>query len=413
MQCSVTGRYAPAAQLFPQLKVPGAQPSGAALVSFNQEAFCSYGKSTADQAINASISADVANGVGRALDYLVTSRDHCVSLGDTQVLFWTDKEGDKELDELMLFLNPDWLNSSSGEDEAVLQEVQGRLMGIKGGRYTAGVDSRSRYYLLGVSPNKARLAIRFYETGTLGQLDANFSQYLRDIDLVDERNARASLRVRSLRAYIYQTAALGKAENVPSTIVASVLGAMMRGRPFPRTLYLQLLERTRIDKGYSGTGDKRYDALSLRVPMLKACLLREARQKGNVEFERSLTVALNEENTNTGYLLGRLFAVLEKCQRDALGRNINATIRDKYIGSASTTPARVFPRLMGMAQHHISKAEYGEYDDGLLQSVFRKLDDGAGFPATLSYSDQGQFFIGYYQQKAAFYAKAEDSKEME
>lgn len=112
-------------------------------------------------------------------------------------------------------------------------------------------------------------------------------------------------------------------------------------------------------------------------------------------------MALNEENTNEGYLLGRLFALLEKVQRDAI-KGANATIRDRYMGAAATTPARVFPQLLKMAQHHISKSEYGGRIDRLAQAVIGQMND-TGFPRTLSYDEQGLFYIGYYQQKEALY----------
>ena len=157
----------------------------------------------------------------------------------------------------------------------------------------------------------------------------------------------------------------------------------------------------RVDKGYNSRNGKKREAMHLRVPMLKACLLRWARLQHDETTERSLTVALNKDNDNKGYVLGRLFAALEKAQRDALGQNINATIRDRYIGSASTTPARVFPQLLKLAQHHISKSEYGGAERAI-ESIMSKIDGEEGFPATLSLSEQGQFYIGYYQQKAAF-----------
>ena len=171
--------------------------------------------------------------------------------------------------------------------------------------------------------------------------------------------------------------------------------------------------RMRTDKGFSGSGSKKYDAMYLRVPMLKACLLRKARQVGDVQVERSLTVSLNEKNLNMGYLLGRLFAILEKAQEEAVP-GANSTIRDRYIGSASATPARVFPQLLKNGQHHLEKAEYGFLLDRKIQEVMALIDSKEGFPQTLSYDDQGQFFIGYYQQKQALYAKGSaDDQEKE
>lgn len=143
--------------------------------------------------------------------------------------------------------------------------------------------------------------------------------------------------------------------------------------------------------------------------MMRACLVRDARRRGNQQLERSITVALNEENQNMGYLLGRLFAVLEKAQKEAIP-GANATIRNRYIGSASATPARVFPQLIRMSQYHISKADYGYVEDRRMQDILSRIDSLSGFPKTLSYDDQGQFFIGYYQQKESFYQKTDGAE---
>lgn len=119
-------------------------------------------------------------------------------------------------------------------------------------------------------------------------------------------------------------------------------------------------------------------------------------------------MALNENNKNTGYLLGRLFAALEHAQGSALGNEVNATIRDRYIGAASATPAMVFPQLLRNAQHHISKANYGMFEERRIGEIVDCIESAEGFPPTLSYDDQGQFFIGYYQQKQAFYKKNDE-----
>ena len=403
IQCSVSGRIAAPAKLFPMLKgIPHAQSSGASLVSFNQESFCSYGKSISDQAANASLSSEAAFKAGSALRYLMGDKRHYETIGNDRIVFWTDADSQTDLDDISLFLNMDGAKREV-ENEALLDELNARLVAIRSGRKALDVDAQAQYYLMCISPNMSRLSIRFFETGTLGSLNERFGQYLRDIEMIGFGGK--PLEPRSIRVYINQTAPLAKSENVPATLVASVFQAMLRGDAFPQSLYLQLLSRIRADKGYDHSASKPKDAMHLRVSMIKACLLRSARQKGDEALERSLTVSLNEGNDNKGYVLGRLFAALEKVQRDALGQNVNATIRDRYIGAASTTPARVFPQLMKMSQHHISKAEYGVSSERIIERIVAKLDSGTGFPTTLSLQDQGQFFIGYYQQKESFYTK--------
>lgn len=407
IQCAVTGQIAEPAVLFPMVTgVPHAQSSGASLVSFNVDAFCSYGKSAKDQAANSCMSAEAAFKAGAALRYLMRDRRHQVTLGLDKVLFWTEKEVVGNLNDVSLFLDLDAVRSEAKEDESQLAKIEERLKSIKEGRPSLGIDGDTHYYVMCVSPNMARLSVRFFETGTIGSLEKRFGQYLRDIEIVG-----AADKIQSIRSYVRQTAPLGKEENVPATMVASVMRAMLRGEAFPNSLYVQLLSRMRADKGYLPGSKKPRDAMGNRVSMLKACLLRSARLRNDQETERSLTVSLNEDNVNKGYILGRLFATLEKAQRDALGGNINATIRDRYIGAASTTPARVFPQLLKLAQHHISKAEYGSSIEKSIETVMAKLNSEEGFPATLSLQDQGQFYIGYYQQREALYTKKTTTEE--
>lgn len=410
IQCAITGEIAEPASLFPLLTgVPGAQSSGASLISFNNEAFCSYGKKSNDKARNASISDVAAFNVGTALRYLMQSPDHHMSLADSQILYWTD-EYEKETSEcLSMLFDMDKQIREAKEDKALLQNLQQRLERIRSGKRAFSIDPKTRYYILCLSPNAARLSVRFFETGTFGDLEKAFQQYLSDIEIIG-RNGKSD-RPRSVKAYVYQTAAFGEAKNVPKVLISATVISLLRNRAFPQALYNLLLQRTRVDKGMSGSGGSRYDAMPMRAAMLKACLLRRARQRNDKELERSLTVALNNENRNVGYLLGRLFALLEKAQREAVP-DANATIRDRYIGSASSTPARVFPQLLKMAQHHISKAKFGAVTDKRIQETMSLVDSVEGFPATLSYDDQGQFFIGYYQQKADFFApknNADDS----
>lgn len=412
VQCAITGHEGIPAQKFPMtMGMPGANSSGASLISFNCNAFCSYGHNKDDQAKNASISQEAAFNVGTAIRYLNNSPEHHVDIGDARVVFWTGDDSDESIGLLSLFLDPDAQSREAGEDEKLLASLRQRLDAIRVGRDTVPVSRTSRYFVLGLSPNMARISVRFFQTGTLGSLEDHFAEFLRDIDVSDYKGD--SLRPRTLRAYIYQTAAQGKADNVPNTLVCSSVEAMLRGTAFPQSLFEQLIMRMRTDKGFSGSGSKKYDAMYLRVPMLKACLLRKARQVGDVQVERSLTVSLNEKNLNMGYLLGRLFAILEKAQEEAVP-GANSTIRDRYIGSASATPARVFPQLLKNGQHHLEKAEYGFLLDRKIQEVMALIDSKEGFPQTLSYDDQGQFFIGYYQQKQALYAKGSaDDQEKE
>ncbi len=390
--CLVTGDEAPLAGLFPQVTgIPGAQGAGASLVSFNQPAFCSYGHDAA------SISTDAAYKCGEALRYLLKSPSHRTLVGNDSVIFWTEGGGEEDLGIMALALNADDLiaRAQKGGDETTLNAIKDNLNRIKLGLPIRGVNDSDRYHVIGIAPYQARLAIRFCEEGTLGELQENLRRYLRDTEMV-------GVQPRSIKGYLEQTAPLGKRENVPSPLITACMRALIEGAPFPQSLYGQLLSRMRADRATRNSWD-----MGLRAAMLKACLIRRERITGDDsrDYEGSLKMALNEENDHIAYLLGRLFAVLEKAQIEAIGAGTNATIRDRYMSSAATTPARVFPQLLRLAQHHVSKASYGGSYDRKIQDIVSRMPDAGSFPRTLTYDEQGEFYIGYYQQRQDLYTK--------
>jgi CRISPR-associated protein Csd1 len=121
-------------------------------------------------------------------------------------------------------------------------------------------------------------------------------------------------------------------------------------------------------------------------------------------------MSLNEQCTDAAYVLGRLFAVLEKVQQEAIG-DINASIKDRYFTSACATPGSVFPILLRLSQHHIAKAEYGYASDHRIQDILDLLDvKDNPIPARLTLDEQGVFILGYYHQRAAFYKSKEISE---
>lgn len=405
-QCSITGKTAPLETLFPMLRgVPGAQPSGASFVTYNFESLCSYGKTCNDQARNASISKEAASGIGAALNYLVSSPKHHIKISDgTYVLFWADAADDDCCNLFTELFDCNSVLVSYKEDELQVERIKANLKAIRDGlpvNTLDNVEQSTKFYVLGISPNMARLAVRFYNVWTLGDLQNHLGQFLRDIELVGRD------RESSIKSYVSLIAPRDDTKRVPETLMHATVMAILDGTTLPPALYHQLLLRLRVEKPEK---DKWWQT-AMRVSLLKGCMIRRARQLGDTETERSITVALNTENTNEGYLLGRLFAVLEKAQADAVP-GANATIRDRYIGAASVTPARVFPLLLKMAQHHIAKSNYGAVTERRLEEIISQMDASKGFAKTLSYDDQGQFFLGYYQQREAFYLKATDNDGM-
>ena len=384
-QCSVTGKAAPLARLFPQVTgLAGAQSSGASLISFNCDSFNSYGRT---QAYNASVSQRVAFGAGTALKMLLSDPERKIRLGATTFTFWSDRPSPDE-DSLFIRFFGGGDKNDTAEDSATVTRVRDAIKGIKSGHpLRANFNPDVRYYVLGISPNAARLSVRFFETSTLGEVAERYGQYLRDIDMVD-------VSTTSIFQLIRQCAVQGKYENLPSTLVNPCMRAMLTGSRFPQSLLSTLLSRMRADHG----SNNRWD-MGQRASLIKACLVRNLQSTRESEID----VALNRDNNCVGYLLGRLFAVMERAQSEALGTT-NATIRDKYIGSASVTPARVMPTLMHGCQNHLS--DLRKKKPGLNVILERELDEIVGrklsdnpYPGTLSMEDQGEFFIGYYQER--------------
>lgn len=384
-QCSVTGKAAPLARLFPQVTdVAGAQSSGASLISFNRDSFNSYGRT---QAYNASVSQRVAFGAGTALKMLLSDPERKIRLGATTFTFWSDRPSPDE-DNLFIRFFGGGDKNDTAEDSVTVTRVRDAIKGIKSGHpLRANFNPDVRYYVLGISPNAARLSVRFFETSTLGEMAERYGQYLRDIDMVD-------VSTTSIFQLVRQCAVQGKYENLPSTLVNPCMRAVLTGSRFPQSLLSTLLSRMRADHG----SNNRWD-MGQRASLIKACLVRNLQSTKESEID----VALNRDNNCVGYLLGRLFAVMERAQSEALGTT-NATIRDKYIGSASVTPARVMPTLMHGCQNHLSDLRKKRpglnviLEKELDEIVGRKLSDNP-YPGTLSMEDQGEFFIGYYQER--------------
>ena len=389
-QCLVTGEIAPLARLHPAIKgVYGAQTSGASIVSFNLDAFTSYGK---EQGANAPVSERATAGYTTALNALLAreSRNR-VQIGDASTVFWAEAaevgEAAAEAGErVMSFL----MAPPTDEGEAI--EVANIVDKMARGRPLKEIDLKleegTRFYVLGLSPNAARLSIRFWHADTLGGLAERFRQHWRDLWI---EPAAWGNKQPSIQRLLYETAVQRKAENISPLLGGALTRSILTGDRYPRPLFTALITRIRADRAING----------LRAAMLKACLVRDARKAGKKE---DVPVSLNREEPNAGYRLGRLFAVLEGVQRAALGK-INATIRDRYYGAASATPASVFPILLRTAGHHLSsmrKRDKGGLAHWMEQEIGQILDGlDTSLPRNLRLEDQGRFGIGYYHQRFA------------
>lgn len=413
-QCLVLGGRLPIARIHPAIKgVAGAQTSGASVVSFNADAFTSYGKA---QSYNAPVSEEAAFAYGTALNYLTANAANRVRLADTTMVFWADKKGARKEEALLAwFLDPAAEAGNDGENrrlapgtEQQAKAVWERIrLGLSVQGPDAEFDPEARCFLLGLAPNAARLSVRFWQVGRFGEVLAAIARHYTDmnIDGMERIGGMASPR-RTLKAL----AAQEESKNIPPLLGGQLLKSILSGRMYPQTLYNAALTRCRTGGGHGG-------ATTIRAAVIKAFLLRRYRIQNQPE-EAMITVSLNEGNTSPAYLLGRLFSLLEKLQQEAMGKELNATIRDRYFGAASAAPGSVFPLLLRLARHHVAKADnlsawpVGSYTDGKIQEVIGKLDIDR-FPAHLSLEEQGQFILGYYQQRQANYRKNKTREEKE
>ena len=392
--CLVTGETGPVARLHPAIKgVWGAQMAGASIVSFNLDAFTSYGHEQGD---NAPVSVAAAFAYTTALNrFLERDSGHRLQIGDASTVFWADASNAKLSDEAVAILAA-LLDPSAARPDAVNQASEAAKIGakldmIRQGKPLAEIDpaleNDVRLHVLALAPNAARLSIRFYLEDDFGVIAANYRRYLDDMRIHPPPRGPPP----ALWKYLAETAVLGKRENVPPNLAGEWLRAILAGTRYPQTLLATILMRLRADGEVS----------DLRVSMLKAVLIRN--------FNQEAPVALDPNNRDKGYLLGRLFAVYEHVQSAALGPRVNATVKDKFYASASAQPRKVFALLEHGSANHLSKvgkASPGrkvnlEKQVGAIMDLMDPANDP--FPAALGAEQQALFGLGYYHQRNDFF----------
>ena len=384
-QCLITGQQGPVLKVHPAIRnVPGAKVE-AALISFNCDSFQSFGK---EQSENAPVSPRAARGYTTALNYLL-QKEHkqVVRLGEDSIVFWTDRACAEESLLGALFDGLDATEQT--QDNALLHKVRSLLTAMASGRPVSeedSIDTSVRFFVLGLTPNAARLGIRFWVTDTFGNLLQRFGRWYRDLAI--ERRYPGEEEHPALWQLLRDLAPLQKSENIPPLLGGQLLRSILLGRAWPQSMYTAALQRIHADKNVT----------YYRAALIKAHLC-DTTAKG-------ATMSLDKEEQNKGYRLGRLFAVLEKAQTDALG-SVNASLRERYIGAASTRPCLVFPQLLKTAQFHISKSakQHPGYDIRFSRLVGEIMDGMTVFPPVLSLEDQGRFMLGYYHQNNALYQK--------
>nr|WP_319521058.1 type I-C CRISPR-associated protein Cas8c/Csd1 [uncultured Sphaerochaeta sp.] len=383
--CLITGELDTPSLLHTAIKgVYGAQTSGANIVSYNLKPFLSYGKK---QGENAPIGETAMFAYTTALNTLLAKDSkQRMQVGDASTVFWSERESLFETDFSLLFSEP-----SKDDPNANTQCIRSLFNAPKTGEYYAS-SQENRFYVLGLSPNAARLSVRFWLVGEISEFAKHIRQHF--IDLGIQKSA-SEPEYYSIWRLLIQTAQQGKTENIPPNISGDFMQAILLGKPYPQSLLQAVLRRIKSDSEHRVNPP--------RAALIKAFLNRLMRYHPESD-EKELQMALDIEQTSIGYQLGRLMAALEKIQEEA-NPGINSTITDRYYGAACSTPVTVFGTLMRLMRYHLDKIEtQGRrvYFEKLVGEIVGRISE---FPAHLGIYEQGKFAVGYYHQRQAFYTK--------
>ena len=390
--CLVTGEKAEIARIHRGIKgVPGAQSSGAALVSFNAPAFESYGK---EQSYNAPVGKNAEFAYTTALNYLLSEKKYTFQLGDSMVIYWAESAQTQYQDIFKNFFN------SSIDNQKELEKVFTNLKnGLAVDIDDVRIDLNQRFYILCLAPNAARLSIRFFYQNSFGNILKNLSKHYERMSIAKPEWEKDYL---SIQEMLMETVNKKSKDKKPVPNMATlVLRDILVDDRYPTSLYTGVLTRIRAEQGGITYG---------RAAIVKAYLIKNYNMKEGEKY-----MGLNENCNEQAYVLGRLFAILELIQKDA-NPGINSTIKERYFNSACATPASVFPILIKLKNSHLKKIERNstglkiQYEKTIteLMGKLNMAETQIGFPRRLSLEEQGKFMLGYYHQIQKRYEKKED-----
>ncbi len=390
--CLVTGEQEEISRIHRGIKgVPGAQSSGAALVSFNAPSFESYGK---EQSYNAPVGKYAEFAYTTALNYLLSDRKYSLQIGDTMVVFWAESGKTDYQEAFLECMEPPVDNQE--ELKGLFERIQeGKPIIIKGNE----LNPEQRFFILGLAPNAARLSVRFFYENSFGKILTNISEHYKRMEIIKPKwEENQYLGVQEM---LFETVNKKSTDKKPiSNMAAMTFRAILSGDRYPARLYSDTLIRIRAEQDEKKLSWK-------RMSIVKTYLIHNYKWK-----EGDKDMGLNEESNEIAYVLGRLFSVLESIQADA-NPGIQATIRDRYFNSACGTPATVFPILIKLKNSHMKKIGREKegtkkYYEKLFADIMWKINEQEGFPKRLSLEEQGKFALGYYHQTQKKYEKREE-----
>ena len=397
--CLIKGNETPIARTHPKIKgVRDAQQAGGSIVAFNERSFESYGK---EQSYNAPVGIESAFKYTTVLNFMLQNNSkQKIQIGDATTVFWA--ESTKKIYNSLFNFGVDASIKSEDkkteeekiQDDEAEAKIKDCFKALKEGRKLSEVDpeidDETKFYILGLSPNNARVSIRIFHGDTFGNFMKNLTQHHKDLELEGGRFPFIPIWI-----ILEETTIKNSSKDKPTPLLSGrIMEAIVKGGKYPDDLYAAMIRRIRAEQDINHT----------RAAVIKAYLVRKARINNKQELQEVLKLSLNEETTNTAYRLGRLFALLERTQENALG-DINATIKDRYFPTASATPGVVFPTLLKLNVHHLAKLDSkGKW---LEIEIGKVLDEIQAFPTNLNMENQGLFILGYYHQRQSFFKKKE------
>lgn len=392
-RCLITGKQEKIATLHTAISLVGAK-SGAKLVGFQKNSgYDSYKK---EQGANAPISVSAEAAYTTALNTLLSKDSkNKLRVSQSTFVFWSEKE------DLLEDVFASFFESESKDNpDKNIEEIRSFLNSYKTGVYNTQSDTE--FYVLGLSPNSARISVSYFWKGKITDIASNIAQHFNDLKM--ERSFAFDQEFISLFSLLKSVSPNKNIDNIPTNLVTSICRSIIQGILYPTQLQIFCLNLIKTDREQNYNKSVNY----VQASILKAYINRKNRIL-NLIKEREITMALDLENKNQGYLLGRLFAVLEKIQSEAL-QSLNATIKDRYYGAASTTPVTVFGRLLDLSNHHLGKLSGGRkvYFEKKLQDIIDGISS-SGMPSHLNLDDQSRFAIGYYHQRKELFTSNKDN----
>lgn len=384
--CLVSGQRGRAVETTTATMIPGSQAT-AKLVAFQvNSGYDSYGK---EKGFNAPISEEAEFAYTTALNHMLRSDSRNKFLiGNRTFLFWASKDDEAGRQAEESIFNMFGFNEQEDDPNRNVEQVRKTFNAIYSGSLRTSLDDK--FYILGLAPNSARIAVTYWSELPLKEFAALILQHFEDMEIVDTRKEKKPYT--GLRSILAAVTLGGKSSEATPNLPEAVVKSIFQGNLYPYTLFAGCIRRIRAEQSLNIT----------RAAILKAYLNR-------INNQQKINVMLDDKNPNQGYLCGRLFAVLDKIQDEA---NNQHSIRERYMNSASATPAAVFATILNLSYHHSEKLNEGRkvWFEKIKQEIVDKISPD-GFPTHLDLQDQGRFFVGYYQQTQWFYTKKEEQTE--